>query len=85
MSCDRCTDCDHCARARMTVTARIYLARLEKEDHPDAERDPVGALGQAAIDLLQALALSESLRRSRKCSDPIHSLPPNVTHPVKEV
>ena len=34
--------------------ARRYLAQLGKADHPCAARDPVGALGQVAVDLAQA-------------------------------
>jgi hypothetical protein len=40
--------------------ARRYLERLGKMGHPDAGRDPVGALGQVAVDLQQALTLKET-------------------------
>lgn len=49
--------CASCEKAEMQALARRYLARLGKSGHPDAERDPVGALGQVAVDLQQALNL----------------------------
>jgi len=43
--------------AALRMKARRYLARLEKLEHPAAAGDPVGALGQVAVDLCQALSL----------------------------
>lgn len=45
------------------VRASKYLAAIGRPDHPDAERDPVGALGQAAVDLKQALLFQKPAKR----------------------
>lgn len=51
-----CTCCA-CTAGAMRGTARRYLRTLGKENHPDAKRDPVSALGQVAVDLQTALTL----------------------------
>lgn len=43
--------------AAMRMKARRYLSRVGKLEHPDADVDPVGALGQVAVDFAQGLAL----------------------------
>lgn len=71
-----------CPCHRCNELARHYLDVLGKLTHPDASPDPVSALGQVAVDLAQIVRLGGA---SVHCSDPVHSLPPNVTHPPKEV
>jgi hypothetical protein len=46
--------------AALRIRARRYLARIGKLNHPDAEKDPVGALGQAAVDFLQRIRFLEA-------------------------
>lgn len=51
--------------AKAAAEARRYLDRLGRLDHPDAEVDPVSALGQVAADLAQGLKFAPRLHRAK--------------------
>lgn len=58
LRCPLCWGKEHRDRAfAMQTKATAYLKKT-RPDHPDAERDPVAALGQVAVDLKQALNLT---------------------------